>query len=202
MGEYFNNKYKTSTIRMNHWNYSWPAMYYVTICTKDRECYLGEVKNVEVYLSEIEKMVFECWLDIPNHFDDVKLDDWIIMPNHLHGIIVIEDNDFDMDGRDTTCHVDTEQNDFGHPQGRDTVYRVSTDRKFGGLSPKSLASIINTFKGATTRQCHKNNLNFQWQSNYYEHIIRNEEDYARIKEYIAQNPIKWENDKNNLKDLN
>lgn len=178
MEEYFKNKFRTATIRLNGWDYSWPAMYYVTICTKNRECCLSDVKNGQVYMSEIGKVLFECWLEISNHFDNVKLDDWIIMPNHLHGVIAIEDNDFDKDGRDTTCHV-------------------STVRKFGYMQPKSLSSIIQAFKASVKRECNKKGLDFQWQSNYYEHIIKNDEDYARIKEYIANNPINWQNDRNN-----
>jgi len=101
------------------------------------------------------------------------------MPNHLHGIIVIKDNDFDAENR------------------RDRVYPVSTGKKFGQVKSKSLSTIINNFKGAVTRNCNKINLNFQWQKNYYEHIIKNDEDYSRIKEYIAQNPNNWEFDRNN-----
>jgi len=176
--EYFQNKYRTSTIRMNHWDYAWPAMYSVTICTENRICCLGDIKDEQVYLSEIGKVVFDCWLDIPNHFDNVKLDDWIIMPNHLHGIIVIEDNDFDTEGRDKAC-------------------LVSTERKFGHPPPKSLSSIIGSFKSAVTNKCHKNKFDFQWQANYYEHVIRDFEDLGRIRKYIAHNPLNWIKDRNN-----
>jgi len=182
--EFFNNKYHIASIRLSHWNYGWPSFYYVTICTKDRICNLGEIKNGDVYLLELGQIVFECWLEIPKHFNNVKLDDWIIMPNHLHGIIEIVEDDNDLQ----KC--------------RDRVYPVSTRGKFGHVSKKSLSSIINTFKGAVSRSCHKNNLAFQWQDNYYEHIIGNEEDYARIKEYIALNPINWEKDRNNPKNFN
>lgn len=184
MDELFKNKYRISSIRLQDWDYSWPAMYYVTICTKDRACCLGEIKDGNVYLSEIGKIVFECWLEIKNHFDFVQLDDWIIMPNHLHGIIVFQDND------------------FGDANGREARSRVSTPRKFGPLQPKSLSSVVHAFKSAVKRQCNKKHLDFQWQAGFYEHIIRNEEDYCRIKEYIANNPAKWQENKNNLIDLN
>jgi len=180
MAEFFKNKYRVNSLRLQYWDYSWPARYYITICTKDRNCVLGEIKDGNVYLSETGKIVFECWLDIPKHFENVKLDDWIIMPNHLHGIIEIK-----------------EDNDFGHPQRRDTACHVSTVRNFGNLQPKSLPSIIGSFKSAVTKICQGKNLDFRWQSNYYEHIIKNEKDYARIKKYIAHNPINWEFDHNN-----
>ena len=178
MSDYFKNKFRINSMRLQHWNYSWPAMYYVTICSKDRICCMAEIKNNQVYLSEIGKIVFNEWLNTEKLRQYILLDDFIIMPNHLHGIIVIEDNDFG-----TNC--------------RDRVHPVSTGHKFGHVKPKSLSTIINTFKGAVTRQCHKINLNFQWQPKFYEHIINSQDDYARIKEYIANNPINWDNDQNN-----
>lgn len=181
--EYFQNKFRTSTIRMGHWNYSWPGLYYVTICTKDRICCFGNIKDGQVYMSEIGTVVFDCWLEIPNHFGNVKIDDWIIMPNHLHGVIVIEDKD------------------FGHDNCRDAPWHVSTVNKFAPLPPKSLPSIVNHFKGAVKRICNKNNLAFTWQERYYEHVIRDYEDLGRVREYIAQNPINWEYSKNNPKNF-
>jgi len=185
MDEFFQNKFRTNSIRLQDWNYAWPAMYYVTICTKDRACCLGEIKDEQVYLSEIGKVAFECWLEIMNHFDFVELDDWIIMPNHLHGVVeVIEKKDFD----DENC--------------RDAPWHVSTGNKFAPLPSKSLPSIINHFKGSVKRLCNKNDLaKFAWQERYYEHIIENDEDNARIKEYIANNPINWEIDRNNPKNI-
>ncbi|MDD5341240.1 MAG: transposase [Patescibacteria group bacterium] len=178
--EYFKNKYRVPSTRLGHWNYADEGFYYVTICTKDRKCCLGEIKDNNVYLSEVGKVVFDCWLEIPKHFNNIRLDDWIIMPNHVHGIIQIE------------C----DENDFAK-NCRDRVYPVSTRNKFGHVKPKSLSSVVNTFKGAVTRKCHENNPDFKWQDNYYEHIIKNDEDYARIKEYIANNPVNWEFDRDN-----
>lgn len=179
--EYFKNKYRVASTRLGHWNYSWPAMYYVTICTRNKECDLGEIKDKNVYLSEIGRIVFNFWLEIPEHFNNVKLDDWIIMPNHLHGIIQI-----------------LSEKDFGNDNCRDARSRVSTANRFAPLHPKSLPTIIHAFKSSVKRYCNKNNLaDFAWQPRYYEHIIKNDEDYARIKEYIANNPINWEFDRNN-----
>jgi REP element-mobilizing transposase RayT len=192
--EYFKNKYRVASTRLGHWDYADEGFYYVTICTNGRVCNLGEIKENNVYLSEVGKIVLAEWLKTQTLRPNVILDDFIIMPNHIHGIIVIQ-NDQNVETPFIKNVLDAD--DFGHPQGRDTVHRVSTERKFGGLSPKSLSSIINTFKGAVSRNCHTKNLNFQWQDNYYEHIIKDDEDYARIKEYIALNPIKWAEDKNN-----
>jgi len=178
MGEYFKNQYHTGTKRLQDWDYSVSAFYYVTICTKDRICCFGKIKDDQVELSQKGKIVLEELLKVQKLRPYILVDDYIIMPNHLHAIFVIK-----------------EKNDFG--QSRDTVNRVSTVAKFGKLQPKSLSAIVNTFKGAVTRQCNRENLKFQWQSNYYEHIIRNEKDLARIKKYIANNPINWSTDRNN-----
>jgi putative transposase len=177
--EYFKNKFRVASTRLGHWDYGWPGFYYVTICTQNMVCCLGEIKDNNVYLSEVGKIVFAELLKTPELRPYVKLDDFIIMPNHIHVIFEIqEDKDFDVDGRDTARHV-------------------STERKFGNAQPKSLSSIIGSFKSAASKHCHEKNLDFQWQINYYEHIIKNDEDYARIKEYIANNPINWVKDENN-----
>ena len=89
--ELFKNKYRVTSTRLKEWDYSRPGLYSVTICTNDRICCFGEIKNGQVYLSEIGKIVFENWLNIPKHFNNAILDDWIIMPNHVHGIIIITD---------------------------------------------------------------------------------------------------------------
>ncbi len=180
MGELFKNKYRIASTRLPYWDYSKSGKYYVTICTKDRKCCFGEIKNNYVYLSEIGKIVFAEWLKTPQIRSYVLLDDFIIMPNHLHGIIEIK-NDKDFDGEN--C--------------RDAPRRVSTGNNFAPLPSKSLSSIINHFKGSVKRQCDKNDLAFAWQERYYDHIVRDEDDYGRIKEYIALNPINWSKDRNN-----
>ncbi len=176
--EYFKNKYRVASTRLTDWDYSKEGFYFVTICTKDRKCNLGEVKNNNIYLSEIGKIVLEEWLNTPKLRPNVFLDDFIIMPNHIHGILVIKD---DPTVVETHCNASLQftKNTFG-PQRR------------------NLSSINRGFKGAVKRECNKNNLSdFEWQPRYYEHIIKNDEDYARIKEYIAHNPINWELDRNN-----
>ncbi|MCX6745332.1 MAG: hypothetical protein NTX82_07485 [Candidatus Parcubacteria bacterium] len=182
--EYFKNQFRTASIRLGHWNYASPGLYSITICTHDRQCCLSEIKDDRVILSEIGEIVFDDLMNIPKLRSYVLVDDYVIMPNHIHIIFVL-----------------TDANDFGHPDGRDAVNRVSTVREFGGLQPKSLAAIVNAFKGGVTRRCHENNLDFHWQSNYYEHIIRDEDDYVRIKEYIFCNPGKWADDRSIPKNI-
>ena len=138
------NIHNRNSIRLKHFDYSNDGKYFITICTKNRECNLGKIINAHIKLSKIGEIVQKYWNEIPQHFKNIKLDQFIIMPNHLHGII------------------------------------------------------INHFKSAVKHFCNKNNFNhFQWQRNYYEHIIRNEFKLNRIREYIINNPLKWNYDRNN-----
>lgn len=182
--EYFKNKYRVATTRLSDWDYSREGMYYVTICTKDRSCCLGEIKDDRVYLSEIGKIIFDEWLKTPKLRPNVFLDDFIIMPNHIHGIIVIKDEPDVVETQSSASLRKGNKNTFG-PQIR------------------NLASIVRGVKAASKNRINsKFNNDFQWQPRYYEHIIKNDEDYARIKEYIANNPINWQNDRNNPKNCN
>lgn len=104
MSERFKNKYRNETTRLKSWNYGWNGSYFITICTKDRERHFGEIEKDEMYLSEIGKIANRCWEDIPNHFPFVKLGEFIVMPNHVHGIIIIDKKD---DGRFSKSNVGT-----------------------------------------------------------------------------------------------
>ncbi|OGI20681.1 MAG: hypothetical protein A3B68_09050 [Candidatus Melainabacteria bacterium RIFCSPHIGHO2_02_FULL_34_12] len=169
------------SIRLKEFNYSQNGYYFITICTKNRECYLGKIINKKMTLSNEGKIVLQYWNELPNHFSNVGLDEYVIMPNHLHGIIVIE-NDLNNDNRNAQCR--------------------------GGVTPPlqhyTLGQIIAYLKYQTTKtinQFYKTPGKPFWQRNYYEHIIRNESELTRIHEYIRNNPIQWEFDRNNRKNI-
>lgn len=88
----FQNKYRVESARLPGWDYSWDGLYFVTICSKNRECYFGNVVDRKMVLSKIGEMANKFWLEIPDHFDNVSLEIFQIMPNHVHGIIVIDNN--------------------------------------------------------------------------------------------------------------
>jgi REP element-mobilizing transposase RayT len=90
--EKFKNKYRIGSKRLQYWDYSWNGYYYITICSKNRECYFGEIQDDKMILNEIGKIAQKYWIEIPIHFNNAKLDEFVIMPNHIHGIIII-DND-------------------------------------------------------------------------------------------------------------
>jgi len=87
---YFQQKYRIPSIRLKHWDYSSSGWYFITICTYQKTCYFGEIINGKMELSEIGKIAEKYWLEIPKHFSNIRLDEFVIMPNHIHGIIVIE----------------------------------------------------------------------------------------------------------------
>ena len=95
MTEKFRNKYRIPSTRLPHWDYAGSSAYFVTICTRNREYYFGRIVNGTMLLSPIGKLADECWQDIPNHTRNVELDAFMVMPNHVHGIIILNDTDDD-----------------------------------------------------------------------------------------------------------
>lgn len=165
----FRNKYRIETARLKEWNYSTPWWYYVTINTKNHVEYFGRIENGKMILNEFGKIAENCWKDIPKHFSNTELDYYIIMPNHIHGIIIIN-------------------------KMVETRHASSLQEKHVTLS-----NIVGSFKSAVTNQIHEIGFTeFKWQSRFYDHIIRNEKELFNIRKYIQQNPIKWELEKNKL----
>ena len=177
----FKNKYRIKSTRLKHWDYSSNGRYYITICTKNREYSLGNIKNGEMKLSVVGKIVSNEWIRTKQIRQNVVLDEWVIMPNHFHGIVII-DNDY------VECNVET----HGHAS-----LQTEHANKFGPQS-KNLSAIIRGFKGATTKQIHLTGFHdFAWQPRFHEHIIRNEKGLNRIRTYIKNNPLQWELGKEN-----
>jgi len=175
----FQNKYRTTTTRLKYWNSANPGMYFVTICTKNRVEWFGTVKDGKMILNEMGKIVKEEWIKTGELRKNIKVDKFIIMPNHVHGIICINlGND----------HVESYSNA--------TLHQTEYKNKFGP-QVNNLSSIIRGFKGAVTRLIRKQqNQKFAWQSRFYDHIIRNDQSLERIQTYILSNPINWPKNKN------
>ena len=200
MTDKYNNIYRIPSARAPWWDYGNNGAYFVTICTNNRECYFGDVFDTEMRLSEIGSIAHSCWEQIPQHFPFVKLDSFIVMPNHVHGIIIIEKPD----GGDGTVPVETQnfaslQYSGKQPKtGMETIIGNQsntgiTKNKFGPQS-KNLGSIIRGFKIGVTKKARQINENFKWQARFHDHIIRNDESYYKISEYIINNPKNWNMD--------
>lgn len=175
----FNNKYRVDSARLKEFDYSSQYWYYITINTKNHINFLGEVKNGKVILNPNGRIVDEEWNKIPKIRSGVQLDYYIIMPNHFHGNIIINQSS-------ELKTVETH---------RDASLRNE-------ICVNSISNIIRGFKGATTKRIHLSGcLEFKWQSRFYDHIIRNETDLMRIREYINLNPLKWEFEKNNPENI-
>ncbi len=191
----FKNKYRIETTRLQNWDYGSNGAYFVTICSKYRYHYFGGKMGGIMTLTEIGKMAEKYWFDIPQHFPFVKLGAFVVMPNHIHGIIVIDKS---YDGRNTENAIGTieTQNFASLSQPAQTPTHSSPKNKFGPQS-KNLASIVRGFKIGVTKNARLINPDFQWQPRFYDHIIRNENEYHRISQYIIDNPSKWNDDKPN-----
>ena len=179
----FKNKYRVESTRLKNWDYTQTGCYFVTICTKNRKCYFGEIVDGKMKLSEIGKIAYENWIGIPDHFKNVELDEFVIMPNHLHAIIII-------------ANVPSVETRHGSVETRHGV-SLHVNNKFSQPISGSLSVTMNQFKASVKRLCNVKNYDFTWQRNYYEHIIRDDGELNRIRKYITDNPANWELDENN-----
>jgi len=177
----FKNKYIIEPARLKNWDYAKSAAYFVTICTTNRKHFFGKIENEAMMPSEIGSIVEQEWLKTPEIRPDMNLElgEFVVMPNHFHGIIFIGDNEYN-------C--------------RDAMHRVSTDKtddiyknEFGPQS-KNVSSIIRGFKSAVTIQARKINPDFGWQTRFHDHVIRNSKSYNAISHYIIANPKNWVDD--------
>lgn len=144
--------------------------------------------NLEMKLSKIGEIAETCWINIPKHFPFVKLGEFVIMPNHVHGIIIIDKVDDGRRNTDINQAVETQNLAALRPGKRKSL------NKFGPQS-RNLASIIRGFKIGVTKNARKIKPDFKWQPKYHDHIVRGRKDYNQISEYIRNNPSKWANDK-------
>ena len=176
--------YHRHSIRLRGYDYAQPGAYFLTLVAKDR---LPHFDDAQIYA-----FAQQCWLDLPQHFPRVELDEWVLMPNHLHGIIFINADPTD-NRRGVQLNAPTTQPDTARSSRH-------TDDFFSIRSPQrgTLSVIVRTYKAAVTTLCRRAGLDhFGWQRNYYEHIIRDEDDLNRIRQYILNNPMNWGDDEYN-----
>jgi REP element-mobilizing transposase RayT len=168
----FQNRYRIPHARLRGWDYADPGWYFVTIVTGNRVPWFGEIRNGVMGLNDIGCVIHECWNEIPTHYPHVTTDEFIVMPDHVHGILCIGDRP-----HVETCesHVSTVKNRIPRPK------------------PGSLGSIISQFKSVTTKRIRINHPNFSWQTRYHDHIIRSGK-LDNVRAYIRQNPAMWGHD--------
>jgi putative transposase len=186
MSSLFREKYRNESFRLTGHDYSSGGKYFITICTRGMIPYFGLISCGKMDLSESGQIAYETWLDLPKHFPNVTLDEFIVMPNHIHGIIIIVRPDpvvRTLRCRDVACNVPT------------AVTNVpATKNKFmSTISPKrgSLPAVIRSYKSAVSNAVHLTDPDFSWQPRYWDHLIRSDQEMLRIKQYIINNPGKW-----------
>ena len=173
--------------RLKDYDYSQTGYYLVTICTQDKVNYFGGIEKGQMQLNDIGQIATDCWQDIPEHFRNTALDEFVVMPNHIHGIIIIKGDDFSRNDGDGVGNADLRS----RPK---RCTQQHTDR-----SKMYLSKIIHGFKSSVTRMVRKRGDNhiFGWQKSFYDHVIRNDADLHRVRTYIQNNPLNWELDRDN-----
>jgi len=206
------------SIRLKDYDYSQAGMYFVTICTQGRHCLLGDIENGTVKLTAAGEMVRSVWDELPFHYAGIDLDEFVIMPNHFHGIVIIVGagpracpDAEPQPGHPQPGHPQPGQPRIGQPQpgqpriGQPQPGQPRIGHPRGGAPTLSLPDVVHRFKTMTTKK-YVDGVKLHgwqrfdaklWQRNYWEHIIRNEQELIRIRHYIENNPIQWEYDKLN-----
>jgi putative transposase len=177
----FKKTYRVESSRYLAWDYSLPGWYFVTACTQHKICHFGRVLNGRFLHSEAGHIAGAALTTLPSHYSNVMLDTFVVMPNHVHMIIVL--------GPDSRC-----------------ISRISVSPEaMENLSPKamknnrrpSLGEIVGSYKSEVSRSCHAAGIsNFSWQPRFYDHILRGPHTLAAVREYIRNNPLNWVHDEN------
>jgi REP element-mobilizing transposase RayT len=178
------------SIRLRGWDYSSPGWYFVTLCVQNRECLFGKITNNKINLIAAGRMIEKIWLEMPDKYPGVTLDEFVIMPNHVHGILGIY-----VGAGPCACPS-------GSSDRKDMVVQKDMGRTRGAAPTKnhlSLPDVIRQFKTLTCKKYSDSVVNsnwreFQkrlWQRNYFEHIIRSDKELDQIRRYIHDNPATW-----------
>ena len=187
-GRYYPNNHHRRSVRLGRYDYSQAGAYFVTLVTQGRECLFGEVEDCKMRLNEAGEMARAVWGRLPDRFPNVEVENFVVMPNHIHAIVVISD--------------------VGAPLVGAQSYTPGTASKHNGATTRvapTLGEVIGAFKSLTTVEYTRGVRNegwpaFQkrlWQRNYYEHIVRSDDSLLRIIEYIITNPANWDQDSEN-----
>lgn len=199
------DKHHRRSIRLRGYDYARPGAYFVTICTQNRECLFGEVVDGCMHLNAIGDIVQLGWHDLPNHYRHIQLDGWVVMPNHVHGVIILTDTVTvgagDVVGSGDVVGAGLKPAPTGICVDTDTG--VGADMNTGSIPAKrhGLPEIVRGFKTFSSRRINRirNTPGVPvWQRNYYERIVRDQRALDAIRQYILNNPQNWAKDAENL----
>jgi putative transposase len=202
MNNKFQNKYRIPSARLQTWDYANNGAYFITICTKNREQYFGKIENNEMQLSEIGKFAEEFWLEIPNQFSFIELGNFIVMPNHIHGILIInnlvETRFIASNLTDIPIQFIASNQIDKIQENNSQLIKSNTGGITGEKNPMfydNISRIVRWYKGRCSFEIRKLNLHFEWQPRFHDHIIQNSNSFEIIQNYIQENPSNWEKDK-------
>jgi REP element-mobilizing transposase RayT len=230
----YKNKYRIESARCKNWDYSSEGAYFITICAYNRKHYFGTITDGKIIFSETGTIADKYWREIPDHFPMVELDAFVIMPNHVHGIIIIDNktisqicvpdiSNIPVNPRNAIATVgsgNTDNHGITGITGRDKAlpclydkydkynkynkYDKNTDpntgantaSRFQNQGKGTISAIIGSYKSICTKTINKtqNAIRFAWQPRFHDHIIRNNDELIRIRQYIMNNPANWDND--------
>lgn len=220
MSEKYKGKYRSESARLQTWDYGKDAAYFITICTHDRIHFFGEIKNGRMQYSPAGTIAFVLWNEIKNHAKNVEFGEFVIMPNHVHGILILDGNELyttqtagaAISGAGRIVRTGHALSQPDAPPQPDALPQPDAPPRPDALSPppssiktigqqrfqnqekNTISSIVGSYKSAVTKYCNMLNLPFGWQSRFHDHIIRDEKSFKRISEYIINNPINWSGD--------
>ncbi|MBE9183098.1 transposase [Oculatella sp. LEGE 06141] len=184
--QYHPDKHHRRSIRLKGYDYTAAGAYFITICTHQRECLFGVIEDGEMRLNLFGKMARSGWVNLPQHFRSVKLDQFVVMPNHIHGIIWLGGKDCRGEAFASTSFN----------SGINLGANASPLRE-DGTQPGSIGAIVQNFKSVSTRRINQIRKTAGipiWQRNYHEHIIRGDRALQNIQEYIQHNSLSWQQD--------
>ena len=199
----YKNKYRSESARATWWNYGWAGAYFITICTKNRNHYFGIINSEPAPNQQENKMILSnCgiladifWHQIPHHAKNIELGAFVVMPDHLHGILILtadSDSNFIPDPNPAPA-VRT-----GHAlsvQLESESQLSEAQKRFRKQGKNTISSIIGSYKSAVTKHANRLGFEFGWQTRFHDHIIRNDDEYQRINDYIKSNVDNWKGNK-------
>jgi putative transposase len=191
MMDKFQNKYRIPSARHPHWDYRWAGAYFITICTKNRLNYYGKIENGAMQLSQVGVIADILWYEIPHHAKNVELGAFVVMPNHIHGILILTGDDDDNGNDNVDVNVNAET---GHALSLPITNKTIAQQRFQNIGKNSVSSIVGSYKSAVTKHANRLGYEFAWQTRFHDHIIRDKTSFEKISNYIINNPANWQDD--------
>jgi REP element-mobilizing transposase RayT len=190
MADKFQNKYRIPSARASWWNYGDAGLYFITICTANKEHWFGKIHDKHNELNELGKYVEIQIENIKLHYSYASIPVFVVMPNHIHLIVCIDADC--MCGRDGARTVSTEMDSDNFKRWKHAV--VNEKMQQISIQKKCLSVVVGGLKSAITKFAHQNQQNFAWQTRFHDHIIRNNDEFVRISHYICTNVERWDAD--------